>query len=173
MARVRWWPHRQETADTANPEAPAWQRPIAGVAVRIAAAAAVLVPSAVLLLRLGEPFAMSAMASTAAIVLHSPSRYRRRPEVIATCYVVGLAITVPLTLAATITALPPLLASTVAAVVIVASPLGRIHPPTACIPLAITASASPILLLKQWAVFGGVAAAILVVLWVLTLGARW
>ncbi len=172
VARVRWWPHRQDTAEPADVRGPVWRRPIAGLAIRLAAAGVVLLPSALLLIRLGEPFAMSAMASTAAIVLHSPSRYRRRPDVIAWCYVAGLAITIPLTVAATMTDLPGLYASAVAAVVIVATPLGRIHPPTACIPLAITASASADVLLVQWAVFAGVAAGILAALWVITLGAR-
>lgn len=172
MARVRWWPHRHETSERGIPTDPAWRRPVLGLLLRIGAAALVLLPSAAVLVRLGEPFAMTAMASTSAIVLHSPARYRRRPGVIAGCYVAGLAITVPITLAVALTDTPGLFASTLAAVIIVASPLGRIHPPTACIPLAITASAAPVALLKQWAAFGGVAAGVLVALWILTVGAR-
>ncbi len=172
VARVRWWPHGQDSAEPADSGGSPWRRPITGLAIRLVAAAVVLLPSAVLLIRLGEPFAISAMASTAAIVLHSPSRYRRRPDVIAWCYVGGLAIAIPLTVVATMTDLPGLYASAVAAVIIVATPLGRIHPPTACIPLAITASATPDVLLMQWAIFSSVAAGILIALWVLTLGAR-
>ena len=172
MAQVRWWPYPQDTDGGTGPAAPNWRRPAFAVAVRMAAATLVLIPSAFLLLRLGEPFAMSAMASTAAIVLHSPNRYRGRPHVIATCYAIGLAVTVPITLAGMITSMSGLLASTIAAIVIVATPVGRIHPPTACIPLAITRSSSAAVLLTGWVTFAGVAAGFLTALWILTLAAR-
>ncbi len=173
MARVRWWPYWPDTDSGTGPGAPNRRRPAIAVAVRMAAATLMLIPSAFLLLRLGEPFAMSAMASTAAIVLHSPNRYRHRPDVIAACYAAGLVVTVPITLAATITSMSGLLASTIAAVVIVATPVGRIHPPTACIPLAITRSSSPAALLLGWVTFAAVAAGFLAGLWmILTLAAR-
>ncbi|CAA0132152.1 Uncharacterised protein [Mycolicibacterium vanbaalenii] len=170
MTRVRWWPFRQES-DTESGRA-ATTTVVATTGVRLLAASVVLVPSAVLLVRLGEPFAMSAMASTAAIVLHSPNRYRRRPAVIAICYAVGLALTVPISLTAVFTPMSGLVASTIAAVLIVASPLGRVHPPTACIPLAITTAPSAGVLLNGWLAFAAVAAAVLVGLWLLTFTLR-
>jgi hypothetical protein len=173
MARVRWWPYWQDTDGGTGPGAPNWSRPAIAVTIRMAAATLMLIPSAFLLLRLREPFAISAMASTAAIVRHSPNSYRRRPQVIGTCYAAGLAVTVPITLAGTITSMSGLLASTIAAVVIVATPVGRIHPPTACIPLAITRSSSPAAMLTGWVAFAVVAAGFLAGLWIiLTLAAR-
>ncbi len=173
MARVRLWPNWQDTDGGTRPGPPNRERPAFTVTARTAAATLLLIPCALLLRRLGEPFAISAMASTAAIVLHSPDRYRRRPHVITTCYAAGLAVTVPITLAGTITSMSGLLASTIAAVVIVATPMGRIHPPTACIPLAITRSSGPAALLTGWMMFAGVAACLLTGLWmILTLVAR-
>ena len=60
-------------------------------------------------------------------------------------------------------------AAAVAAVFIVATPPGRVHPPTACIPLAITPQAiQPLALLGRWLSFTGLAAACLAALWLLT-----
>ena len=173
MARVRWWPYWQDTDGGTGPGPANRLRPAITGAVRMAAATLVLIPCALLLLRLGEPFGITSMASTTAIVLHSPNRYRRRPHVIATCYAAGLAITVPITLVGTIASISGLLASTIAAVVIVATSVGRIHPPTACIPLAITRSSSPVALLTGWVLFAGVVACFLASLWmILTPAAR-
>ena len=94
--------------------------------------------------------------------------HRRRPAVIAICYAVGLALTVPISLTAVFTPMSGLLASTIAAVLIVASPLGRLHPPTACIPLAITTTPSAEVLLNGWLAFAVVAAGVLAGLWLLT-----
>ncbi|RFZ47927.1 hypothetical protein DAVIS_00103 [Mycobacterium marinum] len=179
MARVRWWPYWQDVDGSAGSTGAARtgatnpRRPAIAVAERMVAGALVLIPSALLLLRLGEPFAISAMASTTAIVLHSPNRYRRRPHVIASCYATGLAITVPITLIGMLTSMSGLLASTIAAVVIVAAPVGRVHPPTACIPLAITRSSGPAAMLLGWVTFAVVAVGFLAALWMmLTLATR-
>lgn len=173
MARVRLWPHRHDTEGGTDSGAVRRGRPAVAVAVRTAAATLLLIPTALLLLHLREPFAISAMASTAAIVLHAPERFRRRPNVIAMCYVAGLAVTVPTTLTGILMSTSGLLASTIAAVVIVATPVGRIHPPTACIPLAITRSTGPAALLTGWVMFAAVAVGFLAGLWIiLTLVAR-
>lgn len=140
-----------------------------GFALRCALAAAVLVPAAGLTFMLGEPFAISAIASTTAIVLHAPLRYRQRPRRIFVCYAAGTAVSAPISLLGAIVGAPALLAATISAVIIVASPLGRVHPPTACIPLAITApSIQPLALLGRWLSFTGLALACLAVLWLLT-----
>jgi hypothetical protein len=140
-----------------------------GFAIRCALAATVLVPTTALTIRLGQPFAISAIASTAAIVLHAPEQYRQRPQRIVLCYLSGIAVSVPVSLAGAALGLQALLMSAVAAVVIVASPLGRVHPPTACIALAVTGpSAQPLALLGRWLSFSALALAGLVVLWLLT-----
>jgi hypothetical protein len=140
-----------------------------GTAIRGALAAAVLIPAATLTGLLGQPFAISAIAGTAAIVLHAPQRYRERPHRILACYAAGIAISAPISLEGVVIGLPLLLAAAVSAVIIVATPLGRVHPPTACIPLAITAQAiQPFALLGRWLSFTGLAAACLAILWLLT-----
>lgn len=171
MPRARLWSYLQDTA--AEPDASNRGRPALTFATRATTATLVLITAALLTLHLGEPFAISAMASTTAIILHAPDRYRRKPRVIATCYAAGFAITLPITLAAAVISLPGLLASTIAAVVIVALPVGRVHPPTACIPLAITSSLSPAALLRGWMMFASLAAVFLAGIWIiLTLVAR-
>ncbi|MBB5168321.1 hypothetical protein [Mycobacterium sp. AZCC_0083] len=140
-----------------------------GTAIRSLLAAAVLIPAATLTSMLGQPFAISAIASTSAIILHAPRRYHERPQRILACYVAGIAISVPISLVGAGVGLPVLLAAAVATVIIVATPPGRVHPPTACIPLAITPHAiQPLALLGRWLSFGGLAAACLALLWLLT-----
>jgi hypothetical protein len=140
-----------------------------GMAIRSLLAAALLIPAATLTCRLGQPFAISAIASTSAIVLHSPQRYHERPQRILACYAAGILISAPISLVGAALGLPVLLAAAVAAVVIVAAPPGRVHPPTACIPLAITPQAiEPLALLGRWLSFTGLAAACLAILWLLT-----
>jgi hypothetical protein len=140
-----------------------------GIAIRSLLGAAVLIPAATLTCMLGQPFAISAIASTSAIVLHSPQRYHERPQRILACYAAGIAISAPISLVGAAVGLPVLLAAAVAAVVIVATPPGRVHPPTACIPLAITPQAiQPLALLGRWLSFTGLAAACLAILWLLT-----
>jgi len=131
-------------------------------------AAAVLMPAAIITISLGEPFAISAIASTVAIVLHNPQRYHQRPQPILSCYAFGIIVSAMITLADTTVDLPPLLASGIAAIIIAASPAGRIHPPTACIPLQITAAIEPLALLGRWLTFTGLSLGCLAALWLLT-----
>ena len=139
-------------------------------AVRCLLATAVLIPAAILTIRLGEPFAISAIASTTAIVLHAPLRYHRRPQRILACYGAGIAVSAPISVMGAAVGLPTLLAATISAVIIVASLPGRIHPPTACIPLAITAPAiQPLALIGRWLDFSVLAMACLAALWLLTI----
>ncbi len=139
------------------------------LAVRCALSAAVLLPAAMLTIMLGQPFAISAIASTTAIVLHTPIRYHQRPQRILLCYVAGVAISVPISLAGAAVGLPTLLASTISAVIIAASLPGKVHPPTVCIPLAITApSVQLVALIGRWLCFTGLALVCLAALWVLT-----
>jgi hypothetical protein len=135
-------------------------------------AGVLLIPVAAVDLRLGQPFAFSAVASTAAIVLHAPHRFQRRPQTIIGCYVVALAVAVPITLGGAIVAWPALITAAVAAALIVATPAARIHPPVACIPLAIVATTDPVALATRWALFVGTAAYCLTVLWIQTLSSR-
>ena len=140
-----------------------------GMAIRSVLAAAVLVPAAALTCMLGQPFAISAIASTSAIVLHAPQQYHQRPQRILACYIAGIGISAPISLVGAAVGLPVLLAAAVAAVIIVATPPGRVHPPTACIPLAITPQAiQPLALLGRWLSFSGLAAACLAIMWLLT-----
>ncbi|MDT7763345.1 MAG: hypothetical protein QOC63_2765 [Mycobacterium sp.] len=142
---------------------------VRGMAIGSLLAAAVLIPAATLTSMLGQPFAISAIASTSAIVLNAPHRYHQRPERILACYAAGIIISAPISLVGAAVGLPVLLAAAVAAVVIVATPPGRLHPPTACIPLAITPQAiQPLALLGRWVSFTGLAAACLAILWLLT-----
>jgi len=140
-----------------------------GVTLRCALAATVLVPAATVTIGLGQPYAISAIASTTAIVLHAPLRYHQRPQRILWCYTAGIGISALTSLTGAAMGLPAMLACTVAAVVIVASPAGRVHPPTVCIALAITAQGiHPLALLGRWLSFTGLALACLAVLWLLT-----
>jgi hypothetical protein len=142
---------------------------VRGMVIRSFLAAAVLIPAATLTGMLGQPFAISAIASTAAIVLHAPQRYHERPQRILACYAAGIVISAPISLAGAAVGLPALLAAAVAAVIVVATPPGRVHPPTACIPLAITPQAiQPLELLGRWLSFTGLAVACLAILWLLT-----
>lgn len=145
------------------------QTTLRATAIRIALAAAVLIPAATLTSMLGQPFAISAIASTTAIVLHAPQQYHQRPQRILACYAAGIVISAPISLLGAAVGLPVLLAAAVAAVIIVATPPGRVHPPTACIPLAIIPQAiEPLALLGRWLSFTGLAAACLAMLWLLT-----
>jgi hypothetical protein len=140
-----------------------------GMPLRCALAAIVMVPAATLTVRLGQPYAISAIASTTAIVLHAPVRYHQRPQRILWCYAVGIGIALPITLVGAAVHLPTLLACAVAAVVIAASPAGRIHPPSVCIALAITApGVQPLMLLDRWCSFTALALVCLAALWLLT-----
>src|ERR1700739_5143290 len=112
-----------------------------GLAIRCGLAAALLVPTALLTIRLGQPFAISAIASTSAIVLHDPVRYQQRPQRILLCYLAGIAVSMPISLAGAAVGLSAPLMSAGAAALIVASPVGRAHPPTARIALAVSAPA--------------------------------
>jgi hypothetical protein len=141
-----------------------------GVTVRVILAAAVLTPTAALTIALGEPFAISAIASTVAIVMHAPQRYHRHPQLILSCYGAGIAVSATISLAAAFVGVAPLLAAAIAAVLIVASPAGRLHPPTACIPLQVIASIPPLALVGRWLTFTGLSLACLAVLWLLTAG---
>ena len=144
------------------------------VAIRCVLAVAVLIPAAVLTSMLGQPFAISAIASTAAIILHAPRRYHERPQLILACYSGGIAISAAISLVGMAVGLPLLLAAAVAAVIIVATPPGRVHPPTACIPLAITApSIQPLVLIGRWLSFTSLAAACLAILWLITAEPLW
>lgn len=145
------------------------QTTLRGTAIRIVLAAAVMIPAATLTSMLGQPFAISAIASTTAIVLHAPQQYHQRPQRILAFYAAGIVISAPISLVGAVVGLPVLLAAAVAAVIIVATPPGRVHPPTACIPLAITPQAiEPLVLLGRWLSFTGLAAACLAILWLLT-----
>jgi hypothetical protein len=145
------------------------QQAARALALRCVLSAAVLLPAAMLTIMLGEPFAISAIASTTAIVLHAPMRYHQRPQRILSCYAAGVAISVPISLAGAAVGLPTLLASTISAVIIAASLPGKVHPPTVCIPLAITApSIQPVALVGRWLCFTGLALVCLAVLWLLT-----
>jgi hypothetical protein len=139
-----------------------------GSTIRTILAAAVLMPTAALTIVLGQPFAISAIASTVAIVLHAPQRYHRRPQLILSCYAVGIAVSATISLSGAFVDVPPLLAAAVAAVIIVASPAGRLHPPTACIPLQVLASIPPLALVERWLTFTGLSLTCLLTLWLLT-----
>ena len=139
------------------------------LALRCLLATAVLIPAATLTIRLGQPFAISAIASTTAIVLHAPLRYHQRPQRILACYAAGIVISAPISLMGAAAGLPTLRASTISAAIIAASRPGRIHPPAACIPLAITAPAiQPVAMIGRWLGFSGLAIACLAALWLLT-----
>src|SRR5260370_16933691 len=75
-------------------------------AIRSALAVAVLIPAATLTSMLGQPFAISAIAGTAAIVLHAPKRYRERPQPILACYAAGIPISAPISLEGVVIGLP-------------------------------------------------------------------
>jgi protein-S-isoprenylcysteine O-methyltransferase Ste14 len=76
---------------------------------------------------------------------------------------------VPISLAGAAVGLPTLLASAISAVFIAASLPGKVHPPTVCIPLAITApSIQLVALIGRWVCFTGLALVCLAVLWLLT-----
>jgi hypothetical protein len=143
------------------------------LALRWIVAPVVLFGAAGATLTLGDPFAISAIASTAAIVLHNPRRFRERPHRILCCYVAGFAISVPISLGGAWVGIPAMLAAAASAVLIVASRLGSLHPPTACIPLAITTPlVPPAALVGRWASFAAVAFVCLVVLWCSCIGMR-
>jgi hypothetical protein len=142
----------------------------AAAATRFVTATVVLAPAAVVTMMLGAPFAISAIASTAAIVVHNPHRYHARPQRILLCYAAGFAISVPISIGAAWMGAPALLAAAASAIIIVASRPGWLHPPTACIPLAVTTPLlAPAALLERWLAFGILAIACLMVLWLATM----
>jgi hypothetical protein len=101
-------------------------------------AAALFAPLVVLEMVYWQPFVASTFASTAAVALHDPDRYRRDWVRILRCYVLAFAATVPLSLGGTALALPEVVLAVVAAVLLLTSRSGRFHPPIACVPFAIT-----------------------------------
>jgi hypothetical protein len=139
-----------------------------GLIVRLILAAVVLIPTALLTIALREPFAISAIASTVAIVMHAPQRYHQRPQLILSCYAIGTSVSAVISVAAVLLGVAPLLAAALSAVLIVASPAGRLHPPTACIPLQVIASIPPLALVGRWLTFAGLSMSCLAVLWLLT-----
>jgi hypothetical protein len=141
---------------------------VRGLALRFALSAAVLMPAAAATIALREPFAISAIASTVAIVLHAPQRYHQRPQLILACYAAGIVVSATISLAGAFVGAPSLMVAGASAVIIVASPAGRLHPPTACIPLQITAHIAPLALVGRWLTFTGLSASCLAALWVLT-----
>jgi hypothetical protein len=143
-----------------------------GLLGRTVFALILLIPVAVVDLRAGQPFAISAIASTAAIVLHAPKRYQRRPQVIIGCYLVALAVAVPITLGGVVLAWPTLITASVAAALIAATSAARTHPPAACIPMAIVSTTDPASMVMRWALFVAAAVYSLAVLWLLTLSLR-
>jgi hypothetical protein len=131
-------------------------------------AAAILMPAVAVTIAIKEPFAIAAIASTVAIVLHTPRRYYQGPQQIASCYAIGIVVSAAISIGGVAVGIPPLVASGVAAVIIIASPAGRIHPPTACIPLQITAHVEPLAMLERWVSFAGLSAGCLAALWLLS-----
>jgi hypothetical protein len=101
-------------------------------------AAALFAPLVVLEVVYWQPFVASTFASTAAIALHDPHRYRRDWVRILRCYALAFAGTVPLSLGGAALALPGVVSAAVAAVLLLALRSGRFHPPIACVPFAIT-----------------------------------
>ncbi|MGE0214768.1 hypothetical protein [Mycolicibacterium sp.] len=159
--------HEREDHPPAVPPEPA--RPDSGgFVLRAVLAAPVLLGVAAVTIAVGEPFAVSAIASTTAIVLHAPTRYHQRPQRILWCYLAGLVVSAAATLIGAALDVPPLYSAAVAAILIVASPAGRVHPPTVCIALAVTAPLPAAALLGRWLWFSALALGALALLWVLT-----
>jgi hypothetical protein len=137
--------------------------------LRFALAVMVLMPAAVVTILMHDPFAISAIASTTAIILHAPRRYHQRPQRILACYVAGLCISAPISIAAAWVGAPALLAATLSAAIVVATQPGKVHPPTACIPLAIATPSPDLMALQErWVSFALLAFTCLTVLWALT-----
>ncbi|MDV3129954.1 hypothetical protein M1247_33975 [Mycobacterium sp. 21AC1] len=109
--------------------------------------------------RLDQPFAFSAIASTVAIVFHAAARRAVDLRRIAKCYAAGLFISVVVSVGGHLCGLPPLLGPSLGSAVVAVTPLGRIHPPTACIPLAVivTAKAGIAELGLRWLLFASFA----------------
>jgi hypothetical protein len=144
-------------------------RGVGPYARRCLSAAAVMLPAGSLTFSLGQPFAVSAIASTAAIVLHAPERIRNSPVLIARCYAVGTGVSGVLSMAGLLIGAPALMVSCFGAAVIIGTQAARIHPPTACIPLAISSdSRDAVELLGRWLAFTLVAVMCLAALWVIT-----
>lgn len=140
-----------------------------GFVGRAAAAFILLVPIAVIDLLCRQPLAISAIASTAAIVLHAPARYHLRPQLIVGCYVVAIVVAAPMAVAGQAWGAPAVLMGSVTAALIAATPAGRAHPPVACVPLAAAVPAvSTVALMSRWALLAGTAAYSLGVLWLLS-----
>lgn len=101
-------------------------------------AAALFAPLVVLELAAWQPFMASTLASTSAIALHAPGRFRRNWVPIVASYIVGFALAVPVTLLSVACGLPVIVPCVVVAATLLASPLGRFHPPIACLPFAVS-----------------------------------
>jgi hypothetical protein len=80
----------------------------------------------------------STLASTVAVALLAPSRYQRDLALIARSYAVAFPVAVALSLLGLALSLPSVLTATAAAVLVIATRLGRVHPPAASVPFAIT-----------------------------------
>lgn len=134
----------------------------------LGAATMLFVPLGILTTILGEPFALSAFASTAAIVLNHPCIYRAQPYRVAASYCIALAVAIPSSLAGIALSVPPLCTASIAVALLVAGPAGRFHPPTACVPLAVLTSLPLAVALSRWALFALAMTYHLLALWFLT-----
>jgi hypothetical protein len=85
-----------------------------------------------------QPFMTSTLASTAAIVFRDLDRFRRDWLLVVACYLIGFMFAVPLSLLGTALGVPAILPAAVAAIPLLVCPLGRFHPPIACVPFAVT-----------------------------------
>jgi len=108
---------------------------------------------------LGQPFTFSAIASTVAVVGHGNARRAEDLRPIAKCYAAGLFIAVVVSVGGHLCGLHPLLGPSLGSAVVAMTALGRIHPPTACIPLAVIATArtGTAELGLRWLIFGSFA----------------
>jgi hypothetical protein len=104
----------------------------------------------VLELAFGHPFMASTLASTVAVALLAPSRYRRDLGVIARSYAVALPVAVALSILGSALSLPSVLTATVAAVLVIAIKRGRLHPPAASVPFAVTVTGPIRQLVLDW-----------------------
>jgi hypothetical protein len=137
------------------------------IGARLLAASVLLISAAILVLRLHSPFTISAMASTTTIVLHDSRAFRRQR--ILRGYLFGLLVSVPISLAGALLGLPGLAGASVSAAVIAAGGTGRRHPPTTCIPLAVTTATDAAEVLSRWCLFTATAGCWLATLWMLSL----
>lgn len=115
----------------------------------------VFIPLVALSATAEEPFMASTLASTAAIALAAPGRFRASWGRIVRLYVLAAAVSIALALPLQAAGLPDVMWATAASVAIVVSAPGRIHAPTACFPFALTGSDSSGGLLIHFAAVGG------------------